>query len=603
MIVTRHLSSRARLAGQCHCAYFYIITCTLFSFCTVLTVCSVCDPKRQHFRWWREFSHQDSSQQAEPTLLLCSSNKYQPTCDDLDCYIRCEYWYVKDDGTHSNPVLAVTPRALTCDPRVKHIVERHISACSLGFSILELVGKPGFASWQPRKVFAHPTHITLKSLASATAPASFILHRLSPTSNISIKEDDQRRSILTIEPGLVLHLSSENLLKRDVFVMVIRHWMYVCPPHFLLSYITYFESCRSHLTVWLLTPTCSLLLKYPPPPVAPTPSAPPPPSPPLHLISDPAPVHAPLPVSTPPAFDTADSDSAHNLLQEVENSSTPAVTSEQHLKSTQRDHSAVLPAVSSSRSRKRRLESDECTVSAAPKQSQSQRRDRLFHSSGKNQDEDDNGITTDSSPKNARKRASVVDEFGLTKAERKTQLKVLKKIEALKKIELKALAVCTASSAAASCANDGCEAVDIDLDDSECQAGEVAVHSSGADNVYESSRVDSRAPATWSANADGTARKSLKGRSSKCNVSSSACNQMQVSDRNDGETRIVDRNSKKSKSKKLAWPSVAQTGALCQAGCENRADAHFSCSHDFCSHCLVGIRKHQKTKKSEDQKL
>jgi hypothetical protein len=63
------------------------------------------------------------------------------------------------------------------------------------------------------------------------------------------------------------------------------------------------------------------------------------------------------------------------------------------------------------------------------------------------------------------------------------------------------------------------------------------------------------------------------------------------------------RSVMKAPSKYLEWPIIARGDALCQAGCENSADAHFSCSHDFCNQCLSGIRRHQKKKKSDSQKL
>ena len=59
----------------------------------------------------------------------------------------------------------------------------------------------------------------------------------------------------------------------------------------------------------------------------------------------------------------------------------------------------------------------------------------------------------------------------------------------------------------------------------------------------------------------------------------------------------------KGKGRKLDWPIVPHTSTPCQAGCENLAVAHYSCSHNFCDECLVGIRRHQKTKKSEAEQL
>ena len=53
----------------------------------------------------------------------------------------------------------------------------------------------------------------------------------------------------------------------------------------------------------------------------------------------------------------------------------------------------------------------------------------------------------------------------------------------------------------------------------------------------------------------------------------------------------------------MEWPSASEPHKFCLVGCGNEASAHFSCSHDFCSECLVGIRKFQKKKKPESDKL
>jgi hypothetical protein len=59
----------------------------------------------------------------------------------------------------------------------------------------------------------------------------------------------------------------------------------------------------------------------------------------------------------------------------------------------------------------------------------------------------------------------------------------------------------------------------------------------------------------------------------------------------------------KAKGRKLDWPTSPCTSTPCQAGCENFAVAHYRCSHNFCDKCLVGIRRHQKSKKSEAAQL
>jgi hypothetical protein len=65
----------------------------------------------------------------------------------------------------------------------------------------------------------------------------------------------------------------------------------------------------------------------------------------------------------------------------------------------------------------------------------------------------------------------------------------------------------------------------------------------------------------------------------------------------------VKKVKEKSKGRKLDWPTSPCTSTPCQAGCENSAVAHYSCSHNFCDKCLVGIRRNQKTKKSEAEQL
>ena len=176
-------------------------------------------------------------------MLSCVVEKYQPTCDDIGCCIRCEYSYLKDDGSLSNPVQTVTPDVVACHLRVQHRVQMHLEDCALSFSVFLLVGKPGSASWQPRKLFAHPSRVTLKCLASATASASFTSHQFTSTTSICIKDDDDRRSILTIGPGVVLHLCSETLLKRDILVMALRRRMYVLPPRIGFFFFFIFRCC------------------------------------------------------------------------------------------------------------------------------------------------------------------------------------------------------------------------------------------------------------------------------------------------------------------------------------------------------------------------
>ena len=137
--------------------------------------------------------------------------------------------YVRSDGTQSNPVQSVTPNALTCDPRVESRAQRYVNDRNGSFHIHQLVFNSGSAMWEQRRLFVTPAQIAVHCFATATAPATSIIHPLTPQSSICISLGDDKRSVLTIEPGVVLHLSSENPLKRDVLVMVLRHWMYI--PH------------------------------------------------------------------------------------------------------------------------------------------------------------------------------------------------------------------------------------------------------------------------------------------------------------------------------------------------------------------------------------
>jgi hypothetical protein len=78
--------------------------------------CSDFDPQKLHFRWWRCCNKNDSY---DRTILACSSDSYQPTCDDLGSFICCEGTFVQSNSSHSETVCALTPRALVCDPRVQ----------------------------------------------------------------------------------------------------------------------------------------------------------------------------------------------------------------------------------------------------------------------------------------------------------------------------------------------------------------------------------------------------------------------------------------------------------------------------------------------------
>jgi hypothetical protein len=137
---------------------------------------------------------------------------------------------VQSDGSQNETLYAVTPHAVVCDPRVQSRVQRHINLGAGSFNILELVGTPGLATWQRRKLYVTETEILVKTFACATASDSCTSYPLTVRSipNICVNENDDERSILTFpgDPGCMLHLRSETSLKRDVLVMLLRHWMY-----------------------------------------------------------------------------------------------------------------------------------------------------------------------------------------------------------------------------------------------------------------------------------------------------------------------------------------------------------------------------------------
>ncbi len=282
--------------------------------------------------------------------------------------------------------------------------------------------------------------------------------------------------------------------------------------------------------------------------------------------------------------------------------------------------------------RKRASRVDDFGLTAAERKIQKKALEKLQSSSQKILEQSSMNLTvTDAEPSSLveRKRASRVDDFGLTAAERKIQKK------ALEKLQLKAPVARSKSSTEDSSAhngsnNDHCDFL-IDADAVQCPDSQATARFSRSGSVNALSANDPHSPAKLDANtgrSDATLRiKEHIEKAVKQGASSSGCpSQTSASITPGGEKRqgsaedsshdrctvYVDvhrgsrashRNVKKSKSKNMYWPSTPQMGALCQAGCENHADAHFSCSHDFCSHCLCGIRKHQKKKKSESQKL
>ena len=156
----------------------------------------------------------------------------------------------------------MTSRVLTCDPRVESRVQRYVKDRSGSFHIHQLVGKLGSTVWESRRLFVTPTQIAVQCFATATSPVTSTIYALTAHTRISLREGDDKRSILAIQPGVVLHLSSENTLKRDVLVMVLRHWMYI--PHPLVPLC-----CPSFPPPFLpnsdpLAHFCSTVLKSPP---------------------------------------------------------------------------------------------------------------------------------------------------------------------------------------------------------------------------------------------------------------------------------------------------------------------------------------------------
>ena len=166
----------------------------------------------------------------------------------------------------------MTSRVLTCDPRVESRVQRYVKDRSGSFHIHQLVGKLGSSVWESRRLFVTPTQIAVQCFATATSPVTSTIYALTAHTRISLREGDDKRSILAIQPGVVLHLSSENTLKRDVLVMVLRHWMYI-PRPFLLSAVDHqFPPMFSYSNPPPLPPLCSremispTVLKSPPGP-------------------------------------------------------------------------------------------------------------------------------------------------------------------------------------------------------------------------------------------------------------------------------------------------------------------------------------------------
>jgi hypothetical protein len=195
-----------------------------------------------------------------------------------------------------------------------------------------------------------------------------------------------------------------------------------------------------------------------------------------------------------------------------------------------------------------------------------------------------------------RKRTVKVDEFGLSAAQRRKQIKLLQKLQRKhKRFQDKA------PDAAAS------TALAFDKEDpvhSEAQVGD------GCDNMSPVSMSPnpsncfkaSTEPLQHHVPSDSTAfgenlQKRRRGRPSNL---SRGINNSEIQRRPVGQLRTGEKQNSK---KKIDWPSSPGPDVSCQAGCDNHAIARFSCGHTFCGTCLSGVRKHQKKKKTDVQKL
>jgi hypothetical protein len=391
---------------------------------------------------------------------------------------------------------------------------------------------------------------------------------------------------------------------------------------FSFVHLSIFASASDPFFLVLL---CSSLFKFPPPsppPPSPSPPSPPPPSPPP-VIPDPTSAPAPI-IDLALERDDAHLSASVDFTDHAETLLTSAAITEQQPTLNPFDALPVLPPPSAPRPSKRAVERDEFGLSSAQRRLQLQAMAKLQHSP------QEHLTVTNAEPSLpvARKRAALVDDFGLTAAKRKLQLK------ALEKLQFKAPVVSSKLSANDSSArnglnNDHCD-FSIDSDATQCPDSQATARLSRSGSVNALLTLDPHSSEKLDAKTGGSdaARKVIKriektvkqgASSSDCPSPASATITTGVKKRRGSkegsshQCTVVDdvlgvscgshRNVKKSKSKNMYWPSTPQMGALCQAGCENQADAHFSCSHNFCSDCLCGIRRHQKKKKSEAQRL
>jgi hypothetical protein len=236
------------------------------------------------FRWFRiPVDPSTGSPSPNKLPLPCSTSRYQPTCDDISCIIGCEYTPVRVDGVQGSPVQAVIPQAVTCDPRVLNRVNTHLKEGSAGFH-LNILNDSG--QLLPRKLAITPVQITVLSPPAAGLPASSVSYPITQQTAVAlvagdlqvslyffsncsrISRDDESTRIpnflIPFSPTAidahhqdrhgattppcptssarafslhqllyvisnqffqVLTLLSENHLKRDVLVMVLRQWM------------------------------------------------------------------------------------------------------------------------------------------------------------------------------------------------------------------------------------------------------------------------------------------------------------------------------------------------------------------------------------------
>jgi hypothetical protein len=191
------------------------------------------------------------------------------------------------------------------------------------------------------------------------------------------------------------------------------------------------------------------------------------------------------------------------------------------------------------------------------------------------------------------RRVEEIDKFGLSSSQQREVIKPMEKLQrGLKKVQRRIVDAAVSS------------ALVLDLNDSVFSAAEEQVGRNDVVLNTPKQRVNSEEMARRSrhhpssdSTAHGDSLETRVGRPRKALTEICKVDQHHRPD-------IQQPSSKNRKSTEgIQWPMVPEPSVICALGCENHAVASFSCSHNFCGSCLCGIRKHQKTKKSEIQKM